>query len=136
MQNQVRTSAWVTLRKLNWILLVAGFVLVVGSILAEGDFSLGVFAIPFVGFFIAVGFVPYVPLGTLNGRLRKPGALALLSVGLIGLSAFWIWAFGSVFWWNPTPDAQDGLAVLVIPAAMVIGAAPVALAAWLVERYL
>jgi len=123
-------------RALNWFLFVAGLVLVAVTIAMEADTSLGVFAIPAIGFFVALAFLPYIPFGVLNRRLDGLAPLLICTMALIALSAFWIWAFGGVFWWNEHPDAQDGLALVIFPAIMIAASGPVALAAWALERYL
>lgn len=124
------------LRTLNVILLVAGFLLVAGTIVMVADTSLGVFAIPAIGFFVALAFLPYVPFGVLNRRATRTVSVALCTVALAALSAFWIWGFGSVFWWNEHPDAQDGLALVVFPAYMIAAAGIASVAIWAIERYL
>jgi len=124
------------LRTLNSILLIAGLALVAATIISQADSSLGVFAIPAIGFFVALAFLPYIPFGYLNRRLSRAAPLLVCTLALAALSAFWIWGFGSVFWWNDTPDAQDGLALLVFPAYMIAAAGPVAVGAWALERYL
>lgn len=130
------SKGWPVLRTLNTILLFAGFALVAITIVMQADTSLGVFAIPAIGFFVALAIVPYVPFGVLNRRVTRLVPLAICTVALLGLSAFWIWGFGGVFWWNDTPDAQDGLALVVLPAVMIAAAGPVALGAWAIDRYL
>lgn len=124
------------LRTINLVLLGAGFLLVAATIINQADMSLGVFAIPAIGFFVALAFLPYVPFGVLNRQLDRPLLLALCTLALLGLSAFWIWGFGSVFWWNETPDAQDGLALVVLPAVMIAAAGPAAVVIWAIDRFL
>ncbi len=121
---------------MNWILLVAGLALVAVTIAMEADTSLGVFAIPAIGFFVALAFLPYIPFGVLNRRLNRLTPLLICTVALIALSVFWFWGFGGAFWWNEHPDAQDGLALVIFPALMIAAAGPVAVAAWGLERYL
>jgi hypothetical protein len=123
-------------RVLNWILFIFGLALVAVTIAMEADTSLGVFAIPAIGFFVALAFLPYVPFGVLNRRVDRLAPLLVCTLALIALSAFWIWGFGSVFWWNEQPDAQDGLALVVFPAYMIAAAGPIAVGAWALERYL
>ena len=124
------------LRGLNWILLVAGLALVAISIVSETDTGIGVFLIPAVGFFVAFAYVPYVAFGVLNRRLTRTLPLAICTVGLLGLSAFWVWGFGGAFWWNKNPDAQDALILVVLPAYMIAATGALALGAWGLERYL
>lgn len=124
------------LRGLNWALLAAGFLLVAGTIFSEADMGLGVFAIPIAGFFVAFGFAPYVPFGIINRRTDRPVPLALCALAMIALSAFWIWGFGSTFWWNQHPDAQDGLVLIVLPVYMMAAAGIVAAGIWAIDRYL
>lgn len=117
-------------------MLVAGFLLIAGSILSESDLGLGVFAIPLIGVFVALGVAAYIPFGILNRRLSRPLPLGLCALALVGLSAFWIWGFGSTFWWNDRPDAQDGLVILVLPVYMMAASGFVAVAIWAIDRYL
>jgi hypothetical protein len=124
------------LRTLNIVLLVAGFALVAVTIAMEADTSLGVFAIPAIGFFIALAFLPYIPFGVLNRRATHTVSLVICTLALAALSAVWIWGFGSVFWWNTNPDAQDGLIMVVLPAYMIAAAGIIAVGVWAIERYL
>ena len=78
-------------RVLNWILFIFGLALVAVTIAMEADTSLGVFAIPAIGFFVALAFLPYVPFGVLNRRLDRLAPLMVCTLALIALSAFWIW---------------------------------------------
>jgi hypothetical protein len=118
------------------ILALAGIGLVAATIASEADTSVNLFAIPAIGFFIGLAAAPYALLGAVSRTLVKAGPLALCAIALVALSVFWTWAFGAVFWWNDTPDAQDGLALLVFPALMIAASGPVALVAWLLERFL
>ena len=124
------------MRSLNLGLFFLGCGLIAVTIIRQVDPSLGVFAIPATGFFIAIGILPFVPFGVLNRRAQNPVSLWICALALMALSAFWIWGFGSVFWWNPAPDAQDGLALVVLPAVMIAVAGPVAVGVWAIERYL
>jgi len=124
------------LRTLNLILLFAGFALVAVTIGMEADTSLGVFAIPAIGFFVALAFLPFVPFGVLSRRASHTVSLIICTLALIALSVVWIWGFGSIFWWNEHPDAQDGLILVVLPAYMIAAAGVVAVGAWAIERYL
>ncbi len=124
------------MRSLNLGLFFAGCGLIAVTIIRQVDPSLGVFAIPATGFFIAIGLLPFVPFGVLNRRAQNPLSLWICTLALAALSGFWIWGFGSVFWWNPAPDAQDGLALVVLPAVMIAVAGPVAVGVWAIERYL
>ena len=124
------------LRRLNLILLILGFALVAVTIGMEADKSLGVFAIPAVGFFVALAFLPFVPFGVLNRRAAHTASLLVCTFALLALSAVWVWGFGSVFWWNQTPDPQDPLVLVVLPAYMIAAAGVVAVGVWALERYL
>jgi uncharacterized membrane protein len=125
-----------TLRGLNWFLLVAGLLLVAVTISTEADPGLGVFAVPLVGMFVAYAFLPFLAFGALNRRLFHAVPLLICALALAGLSAFWIWGFGSAFWWNTKPDAQDALILVVLPAYMIAASGIVAVAAWALDRYL
>ncbi len=124
------------LRGLNWVLLAAGLVLVAGTIALEADLGLGVFAIPLVGLFIAFGFAAYIPFGVINRRTNRALPLSICALAMAGLSAFWIWGFGSTFWWNEHPDAQDGLVLVVMPAYMIVASGIVATGTWALDRFL
>lgn len=121
------------LHTVNLILAAAGLLLVSTSIVLEMT-VIDVFAMTFAGFIVAATAAPYALLAALSRRLPGMIPQAICAAGLAGLSAFWIWAFGGVFWWNPAPDAQDGLALLVFPALMIAGAGAVAVTAWIVAR--
>ncbi|TCT11295.1 hypothetical protein EDC22_10452 [Tepidamorphus gemmatus] len=122
------------LHSFNLILAGAGMVAVTGSILLELN-AVDIFAITFAGFIIAATAAPYALLAALSRQVDSDVARIVCGLGLAALSAFWIWAFGAVFWWNPTPDAQDGLALIVFPALMIAGAGAVAIIAWLIARF-
>lgn len=122
------------LHSINLILAGAGMLIVAGSILLQLS-DLDVFAITFAGFIIAATAAPYALLAALSRQVGSVAARLVCGLGLVALSAFWIWAFGAVFWWNPSPDAQDGLALIVFPALMIAGAGAVAIIAWLIARF-
>jgi hypothetical protein len=132
--DRARKGSRIVLHNVNLILAGAGMLVVTGSILLELD-AVDIFAITFAGFIIAATAAPYALLAALSRQVGSAAARAVCGLGLAALSAFWIWAFGAVFWWNPTPDAQDGLALIVFPALMIAGAGAVAIIAWLIARF-
>ncbi|MEJ8574671.1 hypothetical protein [Microbaculum marinum] len=124
------------MRSFNVLLLAAAFVLVAVTIAMEADTGLGVFAIPAIGFLVALAFLPFVPFGVLSRRAARTVSVAICTLALLLLAAVWIWGIGSVFWWNDTPHARDGLVFVVLPAYMIAASGMVAAGIWAIERYL
>lgn len=104
----------------NWldlVLAIAGIALVSWSLtagLGEG----GLTRLTQNWLLIAVAAAPYLLLAGAGRLFRTRTAQLVSTAGLAGLSIFWIWAFGGVVWWNPTPDAQDGFTIFLIPLMM------------------
>lgn len=104
----------------NWlglVLAIAGVALVFWSLAFElGEGGLAGLAQNWL--LIAIAAAPYFLLAGVERVFRTRAARLVCAAGLAGLSAFWLWAFGGVVWWNPTPDAQDGFTIFLIPLMM------------------
>ena len=112
---------------LDLVLAIAGIALVSWSLtygLGEG----GVAGLTQNWLLIAIAAAPFLVLAVAGRLFRTRTAQLVSAAGLAGLSICWVWAFGGVVWWNPTPDAQDGFTIFLLPL-MIAGLGTIALVA-------
>lgn len=105
------------------LLSLAASLLTIGMTADWADLPFVLIAIIILG---ALMCAPFLIVLFISRRLKLPISLYFMSVLSLAMLGFWLYVYGSVFVWNETSDAQDGLIFAVIPiygilAACIVG---------------